>query len=155
MILAIDPSINNTGWALLDAGKISQWGVIKTSKKGSIVERLSELYEGIASILNGEVPGTIKKAFVEVPGGFSYQRSSGASGNPLNMQSLLTLSEAVGCICTVLTRHGIEVMRVLATQWKAKRTKELEQSIASSIVGRKVTHDEADAILLAIYCERR
>ena len=149
MILAVDPSINNTGWAVVDSGQIKDVGVIKV--KGSDVKRIYDLGEAITRLL---MLNEIDVAVVEIPEAFSYNRSTSAwTGKGLNQKSLQKLNWAIGAITYALRRWDVEVILISATKWKGRRTKKLDKAVAEQVVGRSLSADEADAVLLALWAE--
>ena len=50
MILGIDPGLENTGWAVINEGKLVNCGVIKTKKTDELVERLEIIYNNIENV---------------------------------------------------------------------------------------------------------
>ena len=151
MNIYIDPSINNTGYAIADHEKIVDSGVIRTKAEGDI-ERLLELSRGLQEVLGNKELGIIRLAVVEVPGSFSYGRSTGKwSGKGVNQSALHKLNMAIGAIALTLKMWGVEVETVEAHKWKAGRKKKLDTAIAQHYAGRKVGPDEGDAIMLAVW----
>ncbi len=142
MILAIDPSINNIGWAF-GAGELpAESGVIRT--KGSCdPEKLEDLAIELRDVLDRakiEAAGVLSVA-VEVPEGFTYGRST-RNGKALNARSLMTLSRAIGAILLTLRKHDCAILEVPAS-WKGMAGKKMVQAVTG-----KTNHNEADAVLL-------
>lgn len=148
MKIYIDPSINNTGYAIADGERIIASGVIRTKAEGD-ADRLFELAGVLERIIQ---IGTIGLGVVEIPGSFSYARSTGKwSGKGVNQDALRKLNMAIGAIILTLKNFGITVETIEAHKWKGQRKKELDQTIAQHYVGRKVGPDEADAVMLAVW----
>lgn len=138
MILAVDPSINETGWAVGDGGGIVESGVIKTGGASkSISARLVLLRDSIVGIRNRHI---CVDAVIEVPGTFTYARSARGQ-KPLNAAAIAKLNMAIGVV--YLSVAGCSIHEVIASQWKGKLTKEA----ACRLTGEK-NHNIADAILL-------
>lgn len=131
--IAIDPSINEVGWAT-DSGS----GVIRSKGDGDI-KKIASICEKLLTVLETVEPGT---AIVEVPGSFTYSRSE-RGGKAMNTDSMGKLNRATGAIIAVLILDGVEVITVAADQWKGK----LGKGQARMITGKK-NHNEADAVLL-------
>lgn len=151
MILAIDPSINNTGWAIYRSGGLFLSGVVKTQGE-TVVEKLQSLYH---QVRNEALCHDIKKAIIEIPGSFSYARSTGRYGKALNQSAIGKLNMAIGVIMLACAEWKVEVDTVEAHVWKTRRSKKLDTSIARSLTGKKVLADEADAILLGMWYQQR
>lgn len=143
MIISIDPSINNTGWAVGEKGNIIESGVIKTGgSKISVPARLQKLHESIIHIRTRHI---CTDAVVEIPDSFTYTRSAYGQ-KPLNSAALAKLNMAIGAILVSLT--GCKVHLIKAHEWKGHMSKEQSCRLA----GVK-SHDEADAIMLLRWFE--
>ena len=142
MIISLDPSINDTGWAVGDNGKIIESGIIKTGgTKFSVAARLQKLHESIIHIRARHV---CTDAVVEIPGSFTYARSQGQK--PKNLASLAKLNMAIGAIMVSLA--GCKIHTVLATEWKGNMSK-----AASCRFAKVSDHNRADAINLLRWFE--
>ena len=143
MIIALDPSINNTGYAVGDNGKVIESGVIKTGgSKISVAERLQKLHHHLIAI---RARHTCTDAVVEVPGSFTYARSAHGQ-KPLNAAAIAKLNMAIGAVLVSLA--GCKVHLVEASKWKGNMGKETAKRLA------KVNDDnEADALLLLKWFE--
>lgn len=152
-IIALDSSINKTGYAVWQGRKLLESGVLRT-RGNSTAEKLLSLKQELVKVLTGK---SIDRAYVETVGkGFSYfSKTSKYSGKSLNQAALHKLSMAVGALLLVLSDWGIVTEEVEATAWKAGRPKALDTNIASRLAGKSITHDEADAILMGYYCMER
>ena len=150
MLISIDCSIAKCGFAVIDGAKIKRSGVITTNDKDTMTDRLFELSEDLKEIL-GHKDHTITEAVIETRLAFSYKRSTGKGGKPLNQAALHKNSEAIGAIRLTFRQWGIPVHDVEATLWKAGRPKEFDKMIVSEMLGRPVTSDEADACRLGLW----
>ena len=144
MLIAIDPSINETGWAF-GAGEFpAASGVIRTKGKTD-AERLRDLVVELSDVIGRclESADGVEsvKAVVEVPEGFTYGRSS-RNGKAMNARSLMTLSRAIGVILETCQRNHLDVEEIPAS-WKGMAGKKSVQAITG-----KTNHNEADAVML-------
>lgn len=150
MLISLDPSLNKTGYAISDGVNILTSGVIRSRADGEI-DKLLELSRGLKDVIGGRDIPAVQSAIVEVPGSFSYARSTGKSGKGVNHSSLGKLNMAIGALCLTLKLWGIEVQTVEAHRWKGKRSKDLDKAIAATYIGRPCGPDEADAVMLMVW----
>ena len=152
MLLSIDPSIVNCGYAVLDGLKVITSGVIKPDPKKHMALRLLELQTEINMIM-GHKDYRISHAVVEVKSSFSYKRSTSTrSGKGMNQAALHINSYAIGAILATIANWGIVPEMIEATAWKGGRSKKLDQIIAKQYLGGRIaTTDEADSVVLGTY----
>lgn len=102
-ILAIDPGLARTGWAVLEKGgdgvgtgdiSMKDCGCIITKPSMPLPERLLVLYSSLEGIINKDMPDTVclEKQYL-------YQRA----------QSVLSTSEARGVIILLAAKKGVGV----------------------------------------------
>ncbi|MFA4826680.1 MAG: crossover junction endodeoxyribonuclease RuvC [Candidatus Shapirobacteria bacterium] len=103
MILAIDPGLANTGWAVLEENKLVKCGVLKTKVVDSSAKRLGQIYE--------EIERLIKKYKVEVVALETLYFAK-------NAKSAIAVSEAIGVIKLCADRCGLEVFGYTPLQVK-------------------------------------
>lgn len=143
MILAIDPSINETGWAYgtgdlhKDSGVIRTRGTTDAEKLNDLAVELQDVFYRAEECASG-LP---VKLSVEVPEGFTYGRSS-RNGKSLNARSLMTLSRAIGVVLFLGKKYGFDVVEVPAS-WKGMVGKRTVQAMTGC-----TNHNEADAVML-------
>jgi Holliday junction resolvasome RuvABC endonuclease subunit len=159
-LLAIDPSINETGWAVAEGQNIVASGVLRAVKHENnqtlpsrilaCAERLDKLikeHEGLGLIV------------IEISGKLTYQRyrnQTRGQGIDLKGDSLHKLSMAVGAYVIMASLNGIPVVAVEAIRWKSfyrdgrkMPDKEDMKRMASQLTGIKITdHNQADAIVM-------
>lgn len=140
-ILSLDPSINETGWALGCGPEPQFSGVIKT-KGQSHTEKLTCLRNGLREILGKKEHPIALRALIETPEGFTYARSAGWAGKGLNQKSLMILSRAIGVLAVECSEWGMSVTEIPPT-WKTG----VNKALAKGLTG-KTNHNEADAVLL-------
>lgn len=110
-ILGIDPGIEKVGFALLDVinGKksLKKFGLIKTEKHKSKIERFIEIFDDLEKIITEFKPDycAIEKIF------FSN-----------NVKTAITVSEAKGLILYCLAKHKIPVTEYTPSQMKSSVT---------------------------------
>lgn len=150
-IIAIDPSINNTGYCVMNENGYVASGVIRTDRKVTDGEKLYSIVENLRIVIGIE---KVDIAYLETLKSFSYGRSS-QHGKALNQAALHKLNRAIGAIMAVLASHDIPIVEIPATQWKGRRNKKTDQLIARQISGKDYGPDEADAICLAEWARMR
>ncbi len=143
--IAIDPSINNIGWAVEWQGKVFS-GAIET-KGVEIEEKLCSLRGLLRSVLLSPAYPLPSLAVVEQPAPYAFKRStSETSGKGLNNASLQKLNIALGAIISTLCEVNIREIKLIPVAWKGKMNKKM----AMALTGAK-NHNTADAILLLRY----
>jgi len=103
MILGIDPGLENTGYGIVDSGKLIKCGVILTSKKDSSVDRLGKIYEELEKIIK-----KYKVTEMAIETLFFAK----------NAKSAIKVSEAIGVIKVCGKKNGLEVMEYTPLQVK-------------------------------------
>ena len=145
-IIAIDPSINEAGWACTDQD-IQLSGVIKTKGKTE-TEKIRDLCIELSIIIQKH---DIQEVIVEIAEGFTYQRSANIYGKAMNAGSMYKNGMASGAIIALMGMSNIKTETVGATFWKGKMGKKMAMMIT-----QKTNNNEADAImLLRWYLARR
>jgi Holliday junction resolvasome RuvABC endonuclease subunit len=145
-ILAIDPGMGATGWAV-NTDPI-QSGVLKFKPIGKRPNsyRAWDIYYEIVNILDSYA---ISEAIVEIPGAFGYSRHTSRSGKSKNVKSLLILSQCVGIVDAACGVFSVPTAHIEAHTWKHGMSKEVAIQTATGIAGRPIEdHNEADAICL-------
>lgn len=151
MILALDPSINRTGYCVMSRRDVVESGVIRT--QGLTVElKQASLCSGIKKLL-GRKEWALKCAVIEIPAPTPYCRTSGRGGKVKNLDALFKLNRAVGVITMTLHDWGVPIYEVTPQSWKGARQKCWDNLWAQQKTGRKITDDESDAIALAYWFE--
>lgn len=141
MILGIDPGLENTGYAVVDEGKLVCRGVIKVGR-GDI--RLKDLYEELEKIIK-------KYKVTEV----AYESLFFAK----NAKSGMKVAEAIGVAKLVALRSGLEVVGYTPLQVKmalvgyGRAEKEQVEEMVRATLGLdhliKPSH-AADAVAVAL-----
>ena len=145
-IIAIDPSLNQTGWACISQN-VQLSGVIKTKGKTE-TEKIRDLYIELSIIIQKH---DVQEAIIEIAEGFTYHRSANMCGKALNAGSMYKNGMAAGAILALMGMSNIKTETVGATFLKGKMGKKMAMMIT-----QKTNNNEADAImLLRWYLARR
>ena len=143
-ILGVDPGSRAAGWAVVRFGKSTELlaaGVLRPPLTGSFAERLLALRNGLREVLDREEP---ERAAVE-------RVFSG-----VNPQSLILLGEARGVLVLTLAERGLQVTDLTPAEIKRAVTgsgaaeKEQVRRMVTSLLGRKLALDAADAAAAAL-----
>lgn len=146
MIIAVDPSLNFTGWACTDQN-VQFSGVIRTKGKTE-TEKIRDLCIELSLIIQKH---GVQEAIVEIAEGFTYQRSANMYGKAKNAGSMYKNGMAAGAILALMGMSNIKTETVGATFWKGKMGKKM-----AMMMTQKTNNNEADAImLLRWYLARR
>ena len=140
VIIAIDPSINHTGYAVYVNGELDTSGVIRTPDLPD-PQRVAHVTQKVWSIA---VKYPAVALVIEVPESFSYARSQ-RNGKALNQGSMQKLNWVIGGLYVLPSIWGNArpMYTVSPRQWKGKMDKKLSKMITGV-----QSHDESDAILL-------
>jgi crossover junction endodeoxyribonuclease RuvC len=107
-ILGIDPGLNITGYAVLEAGasgpNVIEAGVVRGKTKDSLVARLAEVHDGVADVIASLRPSAM--ALEQLYSHYDHPRTS------------ILMGHARGVICLAAAKCGIEVTNYSATQIK-------------------------------------
>ena len=156
--IALDPSLNHIGWAIIEDGKVDSSGVINI-KGDDLVDKLNGIRsELLARFANPDFPLCV----VEIPGKITYARST-RGGKALNQDAIHKLCMATGVIIAEMFRLGYGVETAIADEWKRNFSrrqfaagKDFFMAAAKQIAGREIKTDhEADAICLGWWWEKK
>lgn len=150
-VLAIDPSINHLGWALMEPGRVIQSGTINAQplKAASIVERIA----WIVDALDEEV---LQKPFdliaIERPETWGSYKSQASRGSG-DLQLLTLIVGALTYWATwssTLNPHDVQLIKV--TTWKGQLPKRVIQERMEEKYGCKFGSEHAaDAVGIGDY----
>jgi crossover junction endodeoxyribonuclease RuvC len=148
-ILGIDPGLNLTGYAVLEAGsggpKVIEAGVVRGKTKDSLTARLSEIHDGVADVIAALRPSTM--ALEQLYSHYEHPRTS------------ILMGHARGVICLAAANAGIAVTNYSATQIKKVLTGNgrAPKSQMQAAIGRELRlsklpepADVADALAIAL-----
>ena len=153
MIIPIDPSINNIGYAAIDKSRVIKSGTIK-SMGTEIADRLASIHTQLATELINIPYCSVEDVHyvIEIPPPFQFGRV-GKGGNADAMRKLNLATGVIIALCQILACETGNVMLVESTEWKDRRSKEVDKISASHYVDHKLTDHEADAIMLGLWAE--
>jgi crossover junction endodeoxyribonuclease RuvC len=107
-VLGIDPGLNITGYAVLEAEvnapKVVEAGVVRGKTKDSLVARLAEIHDGVAEVIATLQPSAM--ALEQLYSHYDHPRTS------------ILMGHARGVICLAAAKAGIAVTNYSATQIK-------------------------------------
>jgi crossover junction endodeoxyribonuclease RuvC len=107
-ILGIDPGLNLTGYAVLEAQpsgpKVIEAGVVRGKTKDSLAARLAEVHDGVAEVIAALRPSAM--ALEQLYSHYEHPRTS------------ILMGHARGVICLAAAKAGIDVTNYSATQIK-------------------------------------
>ena len=147
-VLGIDPGLSLTGFGIInkngDALEVVDYGIIKTSNKKTISERLKELHEGLSKVLasNRIDQVAIEKIFFNT-----------------NLKTVVSVSEARGVILFTLDSFNKKIFEYTpleakkAVLGKGRATKEeITASVTNILCLEKEPRpdDVADALAIAL-----
>jgi crossover junction endodeoxyribonuclease RuvC len=148
-ILGIDPGLNITGYAVLEAGsgapKVIEAGVVRGKTKDSLVARLAEIHDGVADVIATLGPAAM--ALEQLYSHYDHPRTS------------ILMGHARGVICLAAAKAGIEVTSYSATQIKKVLTgngrapkSQMQAAIQRELRLAKLPEpaDVADALAIAL-----
>jgi crossover junction endodeoxyribonuclease RuvC len=107
-VLGIDPGLGTTGYAVLEwcGGKlrVHEAGVIRARSRGSLAERVAEIYHGLVDVIASLRPGAM--ALEELYSHYERPRTA------------ILMGHARGVICLAAAEAGVPVFHYPSTQVK-------------------------------------
>ncbi|HTR87114.1 MAG TPA: crossover junction endodeoxyribonuclease RuvC [Reyranella sp.] len=145
-LIGLDPGLRLTGWGVIDVEgnrlRHVAHGVIKVAGDRSLAERLTELFDGVATVLadHNPVEAAIEETFVNV-----------------NPGSTLKLGQARGVVMLAPARAGLPVFEYAANLVKKSVVgaghadkRQVAMMVGRLLPGVEATADAADALAVAI-----
>jgi crossover junction endodeoxyribonuclease RuvC len=145
-LIGLDPGLRLTGWGVIEVEgnrlRHVAHGVVKVPTRGSLAERLRELFEGVAQVLEAQRPAeaAVEETFVNV-----------------NPGSTLKLGQARGVVMLAPARAGLPVFEYATNLVKKSvvGTGHADKNQIAMMVGRLLPgvdarQDAADALAVAI-----
>jgi crossover junction endodeoxyribonuclease RuvC len=148
-ILGIDPGLNTTGYAVVEVvdrkPKLIEAGVVRSKQRGTLAERVGDIYQGVAEIVE-----TLKPDAVALEELYShYDRP----------QTAILMGHARGVICLAAAQAHIPVESFASTQVKKTLTgngrapkSQMQRAIQRELNLREIPEpsDVADALAIAL-----
>jgi crossover junction endodeoxyribonuclease RuvC len=145
--LGLDPGLRTTGWGVIDAeGNRLRWiadGIVRSDEALSLAERLAQLYQGVAAVVDTHKPdaAAVEETFVN-----------------RNPTSTLKLGQARGAVITAVANAGIAVSEYTPNQVKKivvgaghSAKEQVDFMVRRLLPGcMAATADAADALAVAI-----
>jgi crossover junction endodeoxyribonuclease RuvC len=148
-ILGIDPGLNITGYAVIEADaagpKVIEAGVVRGKSKDSLPARLAEIHSGVCDIVSALHPTAM--ALEQLYSHYEHPRTS------------ILMGHARGVICLAAQQAGIAVTNYSATQIKKVLTgngrapkSQMQMAIQRELRLAKLPEpaDVADALAIAL-----
>lgn len=141
-LLAIDPSVNHCGIAIIDGGEYQHSYTFRSDTKKTIEQRLKDLAYHFA-----DIGRRFDQAIIELPSSFIREGIYGLK----NIRDVQVLHIAIGAIIGGLSIYpDLKIEFVKVEEWKGKTSKEQTQFYAKSLTGKDLNTHEADAYVMGI-----
>lgn len=145
-LIGLDPGLRLTGWGVIEVEgnrlRHVAHGVVKVAPAGTLAERLRELFEGVAGVIEAQCPieAAVEETFVNV-----------------NPGSTLKLGQARGVVMLAPARAGLEVFEYSANLVKKSVVgaghadkNQIAMMVSRLLPGVVAKADAADALAVAI-----
>ncbi len=145
-LIGLDPGLRLTGWGVIEVEgnrlRHVAHGVVKVAPAGTLAERLRELFEGVAGVIEAQRPieAAVEETFVNV-----------------NPGSTLKLGQARGVVMLAPARAGLEVFEYSANLVKKSVVgaghadkNQIAMMVSRLLPGVTAKADAADALAVAI-----
>ena len=145
-LIGLDPGLRFTGWGVIEVEgnrlRHVAHGVIKVTTEGSLSDRLRELFDGVAAVVEAQRPleAAVEETFVNV-----------------NPGSTLKLGQARGVVLLAPARAGLPVYEYAANLVKKSVVgaghadkRQVAMMVGRLLPGVVATADAADALAIAI-----
>jgi Holliday junction resolvasome RuvABC endonuclease subunit len=139
-VLAIDPSVNNLGWAVInhELQRLAS-GCWHPSKARGAIDRMDQLALQVKALIDQHSPSDVA---VEIPSGGQRQSAT----------QLMVYARAVGACEAAATLSDLPVHRIPVNMWKQSAKKSWTLMIVKSAMHHMpLTGDESDAIGLGLW----
>ena len=145
-LIGLDPGLRFTGWGVIEVEgnrlRHVAHGVIKVTTEGSLSDRLRDLFDGVAAVVEAQQPleAAVEETFVNV-----------------NPGSTLKLGQARGVVLLAPARAGLPVYEYAANLVKKSVVgaghadkHQVAMMVGRLLPGVEATADAADALAIAI-----
>jgi crossover junction endodeoxyribonuclease RuvC len=145
-LIGLDPGLRLTGWGVIevDGNRLRHvaHGVVKVTTEGSLSDRLRDLFDGVAAVVESQRPveAAVEETFVNV-----------------NPGSTLKLGQARGVVLLAPARAGLPVYEYAANLVKKSVVgaghadkRQVAMMVGRLLPGVVATADAADALAIAI-----
>jgi crossover junction endodeoxyribonuclease RuvC len=145
-LIGLDPGLRLTGWGVIDVEgnrlRHVAHGVLRIATSGTLADRLRELFDGVAAIVEAQKPAeaAVEETFVNA-----------------NPGSTLKLGQARGVVLLAPARAGLPVFEYAANLVKKSVTgvghadkRQIAMMVGRLLPGVEAESDAADALAVAI-----
>lgn len=143
MILAIDPSISDLGWAVGDKEDIYDYGHKRTYSRWDLDRRAKEIQDEIKEKIDEYAVDTI---LYEMPKSFRHNKTRG-------IETWLKFGVSLGAFLTI---EGVQTQQVSPQKWKGSQSKEDTKLLTKNVIGEEISnHNASDACGILIWWQRQ
>ncbi|MFZ5832880.1 MAG: crossover junction endodeoxyribonuclease RuvC [Planctomycetota bacterium] len=148
-ILGVDPGLNITGYAVLEIGamrpQVCEAGVVRSTPRRSLTERLREIHEGVVEVLAAWKPVSV--AIEELFSHYQRPRTAILMGHA---RGVICLAAAHAGLC-VASYSATQVKRILTGSGKASKA-QVQRAVLRELSLARLPEpaDVADALAIAL-----
>lgn len=154
-VVSIDPSITSTGitlWGNQIPPVMLEVALIKPDRRCQAdADRATNIASQVEYFVVSKLAPANTIVLVEVPGAFSYKRSTSQYGYPLNIAALMKLMRVIGAIESRLDAY--QIVEITPAMWKGRTSKSVTQAFTSTAYGVSQS-DIADSVGMALWWMR-
>jgi len=152
--IGIDPSINSTGIAAINNGKLIAYDEIKTNRKLDIPGKLKVIGLAIPKFITHIIPADVpRRCIIEMP----EKQTSEKGFNFIEKGDFVKLCAAFGVACLEANRFCDEIFLFTPSAWKGQTPKKITRKRMEKLYGietlRGLNHDAIDALALASFLD--
>ena len=155
--LALDQSLNNTGWAVFSDKELTSHGVIKIQKDGVLQDRLLSLVQEVSQLIESEDIGKVVIEDIQMQIDKETQQKVYGEGNIVNVSTFKTLAQVQGALLALFADKEVPSDIYHSSAWKSscgivgahrQEQKRSAQVYIEKKYGVKAIQDTVDAICL-------
>jgi len=159
-LLAIDPSLRGTGWALFENTNLTRCGVIGGPSQNTRIQCVRDLWVDLTAFIQDDSGTLLRPDEVVLEFPRIYPKGRGASDH-IDPNDLLWVAAAAGALCTLGPSSTY-----YPSDWKGQSKKEktlrivlqactpAERAVIESVQGAK-RHNAVDAVGIGMYHLKR
>lgn len=156
IIIAFDPSIVDTGFAVVRGRRLICSGVIRLKSSDPVPLRLALLMDKAEDLLSSYRPA---KCLIEKAPHFSYERSTNRwSGKELNFKDILKNGYATAILLALGAKYCSSVLELEAHLWKKIQGRSMGKNemilfamqMCPELKTKKLSSHEAEAVCMAM-----
>lgn len=143
MILAFDPG-KETGYAVIDKGKLIEYGTVKQTGELKYLGEISDLYLDI----------TPEAVFIEKPFVGKNPVAICSLARTVQMIRIAVLTEYPEALIVEISPSEVKKAITGVGNAKKEQVKKMVEQIFKEVAGKDITYDQSDAIAIAVTGER-